>query len=321
MIADDKRTVLVSSLGWVEHDALWVFRVGDEKESTLPLGSGARYLSLHSAGGDHFAVAHHFEGARFELTVHGFDHPEKALARTVLDEKRSNLPGEPELWQSVPRFYVDYLAFPPWKDFVLIELSPTQGKLNVHSLDWYGESYDKGYQGVVAVIEMPDPDIALVSVQRSSELVVHDLATGTKRAGVRLAGRHGNPQIRFRKRAPELWALDYDTIVVLDANTWEKKRSARLQDAASGTMQFAGDFAFDADESLCVVARPFSGDVVGLDPETLRVRSSARVGKQPLEVAVLPENRVVARDWRTGETLQGTLKTRTFWDLFSRTSR
>ena len=321
MIADDKRTVLVSSLGWVEHDALWVLNVGEKKETVIPLGSGARYLSPHTSGGDLFAVVHHFDGARFELTVHAFDRPAKALAHGVVDEKRSELSGDARLWQSVPRFYVDYLAFPPWKDFVLVELCPAQGRLNVHRLAWYDQSYDKGYQGVVAVSEMPDAELALVSVQRCSELVIHHLPTGMKRAGLRLAGRNGNPQIRFRKSAAELWALDYDTIVVLDSNTWDKKRSARLQDAAAGTMQFAGDFAFDANESLCVVARPFSGDVVGLDAATLKVRSSTQLGKQPLEVAVLPENRVVARDWKTGETLQGTLKTRTFWDIFRPAAR
>ncbi len=321
MIADDKRTVLVSSMGWVDHDALWVLNVGDNKASTVPLGGGARYLSPHPAGGDRFAVVHHLDGARFELTVHSFDRPRDALGRALVDEKGSSLSGEARLWQSAPRFYVEPLAFPPWKDYVLIELSPAQGKLNVHRLGWYDESYDKGYQGVIAVSEMPGKDLALVSVQRSSELVIHDLGTGSKKGSLNLAGRGGNPQIHFRKTASELWALDYDTIVVLDSDTLEKKRSARLQNAASGTMQFAGDFAFDAKEGLCVVARPFSGDVVGLDPLTLKVKSGARLGKQPLEVAVLPEDRVVARDWKTGETLHGTLKSRSVWDMFRSAGR
>jgi len=71
--------------------------------------------------------------------------------------------------------------------------------------------------------------------------------------------------------------------------------------------QFIGQFAFDADEQVCAVARPFSGDVVGLDPKTLELRYRAELGKQPLEVAVLRDLRVFARDWKTGEILKGAL--------------
>ncbi len=312
MIADDKRSVVVSSIGCVDRDALWVFDVAERKERHVPLASGARYLSLHSSGTDLFSVAHHFDGVRFELTVHAFDDPGTILARAAIDERGATQSGEARLWQRVPRFYVSYLGFLPWKDYVLIALSPGQPAPGIHRLRWYDESYDKGYQAVIGASETPDGKLALVSVQRSSELVIHDLETGSKKGVVALAGRNGNPDVYIRRTAPEIWATDYDTIVVLDRDSLTAVRSARLQGAAAGTMQFVGNFDFDPNERLCVVARPFSGDVVGLDPATLKVRSSARLGKQPLEIAVLPENRVVARDWKSGEALHGKLRNRLF---------
>jgi hypothetical protein len=83
-----------------------------------------------------------------------------------------------------------------------------------------------------------------------------------------------------------------------------------MQEALGGTQQFMGEFAFAPDAPVCVVARPFAGDVVGVDTRTLKTVSSAKVGGQPLQVAALPGRRVVARDWKTGALLQGRLEPR-----------
>jgi hypothetical protein len=85
------------------------------------------------------------------------------------------------------------------------------------------------------------------------------------------------------------------------------ERSRKLQEAASGTAQFIGAFAFDEAETLCAIARPFSGDIVGIDPDTLRTKYRAKVGSQPLEVALLRDRRVFARDWKTGNLLTAEL--------------
>ena len=69
MIANPERTVVVSSVGWVDHDVLWRFDVPTADAARIPLGSGARHLSLHSSGSSHFAVAHHFDGERFFRAV------------------------------------------------------------------------------------------------------------------------------------------------------------------------------------------------------------------------------------------------------------
>ena len=312
MIANPERTVVVSSVGWVDHDVLWRFDVPTADAARIPLGSGARHLSLHSSGSSHFAVAHHFDGERFELTVRVFSDPTRVLARAAVAEREMSLSGDPEVWTQVPRLYADYLRFPPWKDFVLFLVSPATGQIEVQRLAWYDDTYDKGYQGITDVLGAPDGCSALVSVQRSSQVIVHDLATGHKRGSFELAGRGGNPKLAFRSSAQEIWASDYDTMVVLDGKTWRPIRTARLQGAAGGAQQFIGDYSFGPDEGSCVVARPFSGDVVGIDPSTLRIKRRARLGRQPLEVAALTEGEVLARDWKTGDVLRGKLTRRWF---------
>ena len=310
MIANPERTVVVSSVGWVDHDVLWRFDVPTAHAARIPLGSGARHLSLHSSGSSHFAVGHHFDGERFELTVRLFSDPTRVLARAAVTEREMSLSGDPEVWEQVPRLYVAYLRFPPWKDFVLFLVSAGTGQIEVQRFAWYDDTYDKGYQGIIDVLEAPGEGSALVSVQRSSQVIVHDLATGHKRASFELAGRGGNPKLDFRSSAQEIWASDYDTMVVVDGKTWRVIRRARLQGAAGGTQQFIGDYSFGPDEGSCVVARPFSGDVVGIDPSTLRIKRTARLGRQPLEVAALPEGEVLARDWKTGDVLRGKLERR-----------
>lgn len=312
MIADDKGTVLVSCMGWVDHGELWVLDVSEGAPRRLAVGSEAKYLHPHAGTNGYFAVGHHFDGPRFDVTVHAFSEPAVAIARATVTASGGKLSGDGSAWQHVPRLYVPYLTLPGLHDFVLFRIDRIRGSVDVQALAWYGDRFDKGYQGVVSVAELPD-DLAIFSVQRSSELILHDLGAGTQRGTVDLGGRGGNPSLRFRARAPEMWASDYDTLVKVDPSTWRVIARARLQGAAAGTQQFIGDFAFDADEKLCAVARPFSGDVVGLDPSTMKIEWSAGLGRQPLEVAVLPDREVVARDWKTGDLLRGEFKRRRRW--------
>lgn len=312
MISNPERTTLLSSVGWVDRDAVWRFDVAACRHETIPLGSGARYLSLHSSGSDRFSVAHHFDGARFEVTVRSFSSPGEVLARAEVQEGGNKVIGDAREWKDVPHLYVEYLAFAPWKDFVLIKLSPLMGQIQVQRLEWYDDKYDKGYQGVIGVLELPGEDSALISVQRSSQLVLHDLQTGRQRRSIDLAGRGGNPRLELRNSGKEIWASDYDTLVVIQREDWRVVRKARLQSAGAGTQQFIGDFSFAPDEDTCAVARPFSGDVVGIDAATFKIKLSARLGRQPLEMAALPRGEVVARDWKTGDFLHGKLERRWF---------
>jgi hypothetical protein len=310
MISNPERTLIFSSIGWVDRDALWRFDGTAASEERLPLGSGARYLSLHSSGSSYFSVGYHFDGARFDLTLHRFSDPLNVVARATVSDEGRQIVGDSSAWKEVPLLYVEYLGFEPWKDFVLLRISPSTTQIEVQRLEWYGDTYDKGYQGVIDVLAVPGEELAFVSVQRSSEVILHDLETGGKRGSIDLGGRGGNPRLRFRNGSNEIWASDYDTLVVLDGKERRVVRRARLQRAAAGTQQFIGDYSFAPEGQICVVARPFSGDVIGIDVATLKVKSSARLGRQALDVMALPRGEVVARDWNTGDFLRGRLERR-----------
>jgi hypothetical protein len=309
MISNPERTLLLSSGGWAEHDALLQFDVAAGRSDTLPLNSGARFLTLHSAGSGYFSVLHNFDGQHFEVTVRSFSEPAKSLGRAWLGAGENRLDGDASAWRCVPSLYVDYLCFGPWKEFALVKVCPAAGKLEVQRLSWYDQSYNKEYQRVLSVLELPDEDgLALVSVQRSSQVVLHDIGTGMSRGTISLGGRGGNPALALRKSGKEIWASDLDTLAVVERGTWRTIRSTLLQGAQSGGQRFIGDFSFAPDEDLCLVARPFSGDVLGVDSATLEIRGSARLGGQPLEVVALARGEVAARDWKTGTLLRGILE-------------
>jgi hypothetical protein len=308
VITNRDRSTVLSSMGWVDGDAIWRFDAASGHAETIPIASGAQYLTLHAGDGDRFAVGHRADGSRFEVSVRSFVQPAVAIARAVVDAGGPRLEGDATAWRLVPRLFVPYLKLPPWNDFVLVRIDPAGGGVVIQELSWYDESYDKEYQGVIDVLALPDGRSALVSVQRSSRVILHDLVTGARRRAIDLGGRAGNPMLHDVPEAGEIWATDYDTLVVVRARDWSVRGHARLQDAAAGTQQFIGDIAFPPDGDLCVVARPFSGDAVAVDRATLTRRSSAPLGAQPLQVAALGSGEIVARDWKSGALLRGRLR-------------
>jgi hypothetical protein len=312
MIANPEGTTLLSSVGWVDHDALWLFDVVAGTTETITLSTGARYSSLRCLGSQRFASVHHFDGRRFEVSVRSFSAPDVVLARAVVEDGRSIVAGDGSAWSDVPHLYVEYLGFAPWKEYVLLKVSPSTSTIEVQRFEWYDQSYDKDYQGVCDVVELPGDGCALVSVQRSSRLILHDLETGQQRRSIDLGGGGGNPRLELRDSGKEVWASDYDRLVVVSTGSWHVQRSSRLQRSGAGTQQFIGDFSFVPNQELCAVARPFSGDIVAVDLRTLKIKRSAKVGRQPLEVAALPRGEVVARDWKSGDLLRGTLERRWF---------
>ncbi len=295
-------------MGWVDHDALWCFDVPGRKVRLIPLNSGADRVKVHTAGPDRFSLAYDFKGSRFELTVHNFSGPLRVVARATLTDTLSEVTAELEQWKDVPLLHVHYLSFAPWKDFVLLKISPTSGKVWAQRLDWYDHTYDKNYQSVIGALELPGQGLALISVQRSSVLVLHDLETGARKGTLDLGGSGGNPILRMGKTGDEIWATDYDSIVAIDAQNLRVLRRSRVQNSAGGMRQFIGDYTFAPDEDLCVIARPFSSDAVGIRTADLEVTCSAKVGGQPLELAALARGEVIARDWKTGDVVAGHLR-------------
>src|SRR5262245_60126060 len=113
MISDRDRTTLISSLGWVDHDALWRFDVASGRLDRIDLASGAWHLSLQPSGESRFCVGHHFDGTRFEMTVHAFTDPAQVLARAVVMDGEQRWEGDASVWEGGPLLLVAYLGFAP----------------------------------------------------------------------------------------------------------------------------------------------------------------------------------------------------------------
>lgn len=306
MLADSKGSAVVSSLGWVDHGNLWVMDIRRDQADTLTL-SDAKYVSLHPGNNDYFSVNHRFDGPQAKITVHHFSKPGEILASALLTSEGTEMVGDLSVWSNVQKNYVVYYTGPFWSASCLLQVAPQARRIELQQFGWYNSDYDKGYQGVIGVVECPHDGLLIVSVQRDSHPVLYDPNSQRKVGAIELCNRGGNPTLFFRRRANELWADDYDSIAKLEPGTWRVIDSRRLQSDAAGTRQFVGGFSFGADEKLCLVARPFSRDVVGLDPTTLQTRFQCTLKGQPLEAMVLPDGSVIARDWKSGALLRGQL--------------
>jgi hypothetical protein len=229
VLTDPEERFVVSSLGWVDGSALWVLDVR-RSESRLAQVGDAKYLSLHRGSAGHFAVVHHYDGDRLAITAHSFSTPHAILSRVIISGEVRRFEGPLAPWSNVPRFFVAYLVQPAWADFALVSIGREEPTLQ--TFEWFDDSYDKGYQGVIGVSEIPNSGQVLVSVQRSSKVILYDPAARQKRGEVVLSGGHGNPTLFFRSRAAELWADDYDTIVKLEPTTWRVVQSRKVQEVS-----------------------------------------------------------------------------------------
>ena len=311
MIQSSDYRFTVSNLGWVDGATLWVYDSERDRSQSAPLGD-AKYLSLYSCKNPaFFSVLHHFEGPRIRLSIHDFRDPSRDLCSVERLPGGSIFDGNIELFQHAPRYYVTYFDPGHDGDFYLVAVDSARKELKVDRFDWYDESYDKGYQGITGVIELPSGSL-IVSVQRDSHPVLYDPENRKLLRKLSLAGNHGNPRFRMVTQRHELWVDDYDTLLKLDVEELCVKRQRRLQESAKGTAQFIGDWTFNREFSICLVARPFSGDVLAVSADTLSTKYVCSIGKQPLEVGFTSNGNVIARDWKSGVLLKGSLRRKWF---------
>lgn len=311
MIRDVNDKNLISSLGWVDKGSLWVFENQNDSIEILDI-SDASYLSLNQGKQNLFSVEHHFEKDHFEITVHSASNPGEVLTKIVIDNGDYSFHGDLTVWNNVSKSYVTYISHNGIKNYWLLLIEAGSREIKFQQFEWFDESYDKGYQGITGVAEVPDTELLLVTIQRDSYPVLYDPNKQSLVRKIKLIGNYGNPKAHFLDTKNQVWAVDYDTIVKLRTSDWSILASKKLQEANNGMSQFIGEFNFDKNEALCVVARPFSGDVIALDTKSLKIRFYCETGSQPLEAVMLEDKRVVARDWQTGNLLTGRMKRKFF---------
>lgn len=176
-------------------------------------------------------------------------------------------------------------------------------------LSWFSEEgYDTTWQEPLRAYEVPGSQTLVITVQRASHLVLYDPRERRVVGGIELdRSRSGNSSIYFRRHADEMWVDNYDTLLRLRPGSWEVLDSLRLQEEQDGMGKYIGSFWFPSQENVCVVARPFSGDVVLVDPGLFRVLETVPLGGKPLDAVLLRDGTVIARDWENNQLLRASV--------------
>lgn len=298
MIYDSSTQTIVGNLGWVDRGALWVFDVAGQRESLIEV-EGARYLDIRLGSNGLFRVVHS-DSPDLAVSIRHFKEPAVERASVRLGNDQVRFAGDAELWR-----HVDPTALVRTETGTrLIWIDPSAERVTDLDLSWFtNDNYDLGYQRLVGSLWAPEAGLVVVSIQRSSELVLIDPRLNQKVGVIMLAGSSGNPDLTLRSGL-ELLASDYDRLCMANVATGAVRCSPPLQEPTPpNTRQFIGDY--DAGEATCVVARPFSGDVLRLDLETFAVLDRGPVGGQPLAVCMTSGSDFVTRDWKTGRVARG----------------
>lgn len=317
MLSNSDGSIVLSNLGWVDEGGLWVFN-RDSRKFSIKLRSKAQWLSLIRGVENHFAVIQHYENGEIKISIHAFQNISEPLASASFTGEDVVFAGDKAAWSYAPHYFTAFVNLGTIPSFAMIYIDGRSESHNIDTLDWYDDSYDKLYQGISGVTEIPNSRYVLISVQRDSNPVLYDPLEKriVRKVGLPGPGPFGNPRFYVREAVGELWAENYDTLVRLRLESLEVLDHVRIQGPPPNTSskwrgrsrQFVGDFAFTADEALCLVPRPFLGDVVGVDTATLKITHRCLTGEQPIEVGSTGGNAYVARDWQTGKLITGELR-------------
>ncbi len=309
MILNSSETKIVASCGWVDKSSLLVIDTRDHQEKRFKIGE-AQYIVLKKLPKDYFIVIQYFSGEYVILSIHSFADPTSKLTEVIVTSKHLEFKGDQGLWKLAPKYYVAYLNDQfQGNDYRLIEINLERKDELFPNLEWFDDSYDKGYQGVMDVVEIPNTNYLLFSVQRSSAPVLYDISNKKVVSKIKLAGRAGNPVFTFRNNQRELWCVDYDTLIRMRIPDWRILVKRRLQGPSlQAVMQFIGDFSFTADEKYCAVARPFSRDTILIECDTFKIVAKRRSHFQPINTVVLSNLDFAVRDWQTGKVEFGLFK-------------
>lgn len=298
MLLDRTERFVVSSLGWVDKGT-FVQKNLESGQVTGHVLSKDGFVKLTDIDGDRFlAAAFDWEAGNTCFDVRRFAEPATSLWSLRVALQEQEVSGDPTKAIGTPRFHVNTFSGDT-STGRLIELATDFGSAILHDLPWYGEKHDLGYQGLVDAVALPNSAQVLIGIQRSSRIVIHDLSTGTLERDFELAGRNGNPKLDIVGN--ELWTIDYDTFVRIDLRTFHALGSVLLQPSANGTGQFAGSMYRHLLTKKIAVARPYSGDVIIVDPKSFKIEQSITIGRQPLCCIVTSTGRILTREWRNGE--------------------
>jgi hypothetical protein len=309
MICNKKLTLAVSNLGWIDKGSLWIYDNKESNSKTVSL-SEAKYLSIFGGLNDYFSICHNYEDTRFDISIHHFRNPETKLCKLSFDNFKTQIEGDKRLIKLIPQFYLARLQIHDTCKSHFISVQEDRLVIDDSKIDWYNNgNFDFEYQGLIGVTEYNDE--LLFSVQRDGSIYRISKETNQLTAKIDLAHKYGNPKVIFNKDNSLLITDDYDTIFLINPKDWSIIKQSALQEPENGTGLFIGSYYLNEGKDLIIIARPFSSDVIMLD-KNLKIKHFCKIGRQPLEAVVLDKNKVIARDWKTGDLLIGKMTKKFF---------
>ena len=222
MFYDPATNTAFDSVDWVDHGALWCCDLGTNIERRIAVPA-VRYVSVRRHAEGLLRVIHH--GEQDAVSIRACAAPDLELASLHSEESGWRFQGDSALWGETLALLMK--ASSARTELLLIDGSTEA----VRSLDlsWFkAENYDLGCQGLVDCLALPDAGVVVVSVQRSSELVLIDPDRNARTGTIQLGARGGNPELRSLSRDRFL-ASDYDTLCLVDGASRSAECSPTLQ--------------------------------------------------------------------------------------------
>lgn len=285
-------------MGWIDKGALWSFDLQTQTETRIVV-DGSKYLTLSAGANGLFRLVHH-ESPDEAISIRRVQEPALELASVRFNKNEMTFSGDFGLWRHVDPAVIINTG----SETKLLLIDALQQRVIDLDLTWYtSANYDLMYQGLTDCISLEAIDRVVVSVQRSSKLVIIDPKRNERVGSIDLGDRYGNPKLR-RRTPSDFLASDYDTLCRVDSHSLAVLNTARLQGASAPyERQFIGDY--DIGVANCAVARPFSGDVLLVAPDDFKVLGRAPIGGEPHAVCLISESDVLTRDWKTGRVAIG----------------
>jgi hypothetical protein len=291
----------ISNLSWVDKGNLWIYDCCAGKQSHCRLYD-ANYLIITAGTAGYFSVVHLFS-SKITVSVHHFREPGHVICKSTFNEFNTHVEGDLSFFKYVPQYNIAGFSINDQFEYNLIKISEGLIEIDNDRIKWYRHgNFDFPYQGLSRVTEFGEK--LIFSVQRSGDPFLYDLKKLTLNR-VPLANSGGNPEIIITKDG--ILASDYDTVLLFNSD-WKVTRSKIFQDPADSCRQFIGGISQSSHhENIFTVPRPFSGDILVID-NTFSIKCICKTGRQPLEAVLINDRNIIARDWQTGDLIQGEIE-------------
>lgn len=283
--------------------------VGTGEQQTIPWGE-AEQLEPSDPDRELFVFKRTVDDDDYRISLHPFDAPASPVARvTVSANGGAAFEGLREAWDRAPRFFYYYFGSAPgYGEETLIVLEPGPGTVQLQKLR-LAERWPNG-AGAIGVVQIPGSEKVVVSLHKDTSdarPIIYDpkkqaVVGRVPLADTRFGYGQSNPQ--FLRTRQEAWLKDYAIMQRHRLPSWEIAEALRLQ----SVNVWIGGSSFNHSESLCAVARPYSGDVLGIDVDSFQVSHRASMGGEPLDVVLLSDGRIFTLEWHSQELRAGRLE-------------